>query len=655
MPSFEISPFKELLLQKKPDVAQLKGILEDMSAEMRTKWLNCTLDATPPPMPAPLFHAVAAAQWEVVELLVEFKVDVLAQYEGKSLLKGWIRPNTPLVECVQGRKGRFVGTMLGDKLEACEALLIRAAKRQQREAAGEDDAKNEGDTSSMRYFRAGIRATSWVARQRTKSVQLKSIRGLMLHTQGHPTMRYELDESFNGQGSSCVMAAIQTETGKPYAIKAGSKCADDGRVDAEAQLWNEIVILRKLEHPNIIRLHETFEDDSNIFMVFELCRGGELFDHLVRNGSLAEKTAMRLAYQMAAAIGHLHQLRICHRDIRPEAFIVAEDAPLEVTSVKLMDLNNAKDLGSGPMTTKIATLHYVAPEVLTSSDAGYTEKIDIWSFGVVIYIMAAGAPPFDAENELDILQAVKEGVVDFEPAAVWAELSADLKDLVSRLLTKDPEQRPSMASVLEHSRLKLAETEGALICPEPGGAASSGAAVGEASQLRTAFTSLVENIDDARIPELRKFFKSVDYAQTGVVNITDCRQGLAQMFQGNEELKDLVQKIESNALTGKINYAMFLAMMTDKRRTIRREAARAIFNAFDIDKNGNISVYEIAQAMGRGDDLKEGCSPNVPLRELRAIWEEMKDVFSSQEFSDRELTFEDFFNQLPKANLGATV
>lgn len=640
-PVCAISPLKEVLLAKRPDLSVLIGLLQDMSPNERKRWLNCTLDATPPPMPAPLFHAVAAAQWDVVATLVEFKVDVTAEYEGKSLLKGWIRPKTPLVECIRSRKGRFVGTMLGDKLEAVEVLLTNAASN--RKATSQAKPAEEED------FKIPYK------RPRAKSVQLRSSRGLMLHTQGHPNSKYELDGIFGGSSGSTTIAAISSEDRRAYAIKAGSKLVDSGRKDPEAELWNEIVTMRKLDHPNIIRLIETFEDETHIFMVFELCKGGELFDHLVRDGSLAENVAMRLAFQMASAIRHLHQLRICHRDIRPEAFYVAEGAPLANATLKMMDLSSAKDIGGGTLTTKICTLHYVAPEVLTSID-GYTEKVDVWSFGVVLYVMAAGIPPFDADDELEVLQAVKEGELVFEPEHVWDGVSQATKDLVSSLLTRDPDERPDIVGAMELPRLALAERERDSDCPaEPGPTPSASSSVENASQLRNAFETLGGAISDSQLLSLKKLFREQDPGHTGAVNIGECRQGLLELLQGTEGVDSLLKQLDDGDFAASINYTMILATMTDKRRALRREAARSVFNMFDIDKNGNVSVYEIAQAMSKETELREGKLGNIPQRELQAIWDEMHQVFAGQEFSDRELTFEDFFKQLPRTNLDALV
>jgi len=638
----EISPMKELLLAKKPNIGKLRQLLKDMSDTERSKWIDASLDSTPPPMPAPLFHTVAAAQWDAVHLLVEFKVNVLAQYEGKSMLKGWIKPMTPLVECVKGRKGRFVGTMLGDKLEAVENLLVKAAKELESGAAAgakEEDKKKE---------------LVPLGRKRTKSIHLKCSRGLMLHTQGHPNMKYELDDNFCKQSLSSVRAAIDTDTNQPFAIKAGSKVHEHMGGDPEALLWNEIVILRKLEHPNIIKLYETFEDDTHIFMVFELCKGGELFDRLVSMGSFCEKTVMRLAYQMGAAIRHVHELRICHRDIRPEAFMVLEEGPLDETCVKLIDFNTAKEISPQPLTTKICTLHYVAPEVLTSQ--GYNEKVDIWSLGVVIYVMAAGVPPFDAENELDVLKAVKAGTFSFEPEGIWEEFSSGVKDLIRALMTRDPEQRPDISTVMDLPRMTQAEDEGAMYMTAKGDGSDKGAVYDHQRTIRVAFAMLSENIGDDQIIELRRIFRDLDANGSGMVNIADCRSSLVGMLNGLSGVEELRDLLASDKLSGKVNYAMFLATMTDKRRHIRREAARSVFNTFDIDKNGNVSLYEIAQALTKEKELrKEEKATVMNSKEIQAIWEEMREVFGELEYEDKELAFEDFFKQLPRANLDICV
>lgn len=628
----EISPLKELMIARKPDLQKLRKLLSELPD--KAKWINASLDSTPPPMPAPLFHAVAAGQWDVLELLVEVKVDVTAQYPGKSMLKGWIKPDTPLVECVKGRKGRFVGTMLGDKLDSVEALLHKAAKAQRGEVAKPDAPP--------------------LARKRTKSIQLKCSRGLMLHTQGHPNMKYELDGNFCCASLSSVRAAIDTESGEAFAIKAGSKTHDTSVKDPEAELWNEIVILRKMEHPNIIKLYETFEDETHIFMVFELCRGGELFDRLVHEGCFPERIVMRVAYQMGSAIRHLHELRICHRDIRPEAFIVADDSPLEETCVKLIDFDTAKEIvGNQPIMTKICTLHYVAPEMLTST-TGYNEKIDIWSFGVVVFVMAAGVPPFDADNELDVLRAVTSGTFSFEPDAIWKDISQDVKDLLLQLMVADPEQRLDIVQVMDHPRMTQAEVDGAFYVPSKGEHHSGGGDTGQ-KNIRSAFAKLVDVLSDEQIVQLRIFFRTLDDEGSGMVELADCRLQLQQMVEGAEGADELIALLGSNSLRGKVNYAMFLATMTDKRRHIRREAARAVFNTFDIDKNGNVSLYEIAQAMQKESELKGVKYGTVPPKEVQAIWVEMKEVFAQQELSDVEMAFEDFFKLLPRANLDINV
>merc|ERR1712113_1253544 len=138
-----------------------------------------------------------------------------------------------------------------------------------------------------------------------------------------------------------------------------------------------------------------------------------------------------------------------------------------------------------------------------------------------------------------------------------------------------------------------------------------------------------------------------------MVEITDCREGIMRMVSGKGNSEEMIAVLSSDALAGKVNYSMFLATMIDRRREIRREAARAVFNTFDIDKNGHVSLYEIAQALGKdlswhGNALK---GPLVSEQEVVAIWDEMREVFSDKDLEDKEMSFDEFFKQLPKANL----
>jgi calcium-dependent protein kinase len=651
-----ISPLKELLLEKKLNVVNVRKVLVGLGDGV-SQWIDASLDSTPPPMPSPLISAVAGVDPKMVELLIEFKADVRLQYPGKSMLKGWIKPNTNLVECVRGRRARFVGTMLGEKLSTIELMIVQAAAALDGMAGSrsgsKEDADDDNSDNELQFEEVPeIDIQPATNRQSRKSVH-KSTRGLMEHTLCHPGARYELVNNFCTGSLSSVREACHIETGQAYCLKAGNKTYDLGGRDPEADLWNEIGILRKLDHQNIMRLFETFEDDSHIYMVFELCSGGDLFDRLLEEGSFSEKTAMRLAYQMASGIQHLHGLRVCHRDIQPESFVLTNRGPSEGNSVKIVSMTTSKEFGSSPLLTKVFTLHYVAPEML-SADAknGYTQSIDIWSLGVLTYVMIAGIPPFNSDSDLLTLQAVMAGNYNYEPADRWTGVKPDTKGLINAMLVVDPAQRLKIKEVIQQPAMQAAFADGAMDVGEKQNTVARSEADKEKDKnpLRTAFTMLAEMISNEQLEELRNLFKEMDTKRCGTIDFEAIRGWLIRMvtveFKEHEsrvELQDLLV-----AATGKVNYAMYLATMTDWRRNIRKEAARAIYSSLDIDKNGNISLYEIAQALTKPcPDL--ATKKGVCLNEASQLWEEMKSVFNGKEICDKEMSFDEFFKELPKS------
>lgn len=633
-----ISPLKDLFLAKKPDGARVRQLLKDMSPDDVKKWVNTSLDSTPPPMPAPLFFAVAGVQSHLVEVLIDFGVDVTAQYPGKSMLKGWVKPNTPLEESVHGRKGRFLGTMLGDKLDAIEGMLRKALSK------GKDEPEPPPPAPNIRR----------------KSVQMKCIQGVMEHTHDHPSSRYELVAHHDDGNPSNVREAINIESGEVYAIKAGNKIDEASPTDPEAALWNEIGIIRKLDHPNIVRLHETFENDTHIFMVLEGCLGGELFDRLVSEGSVGEEAGLRLAYQIGSGLRHLHQIQICHRDVQPEAFFLAEAGPLIETGVKLIDFSSAREFSSDQrMYTKVCTLHYVAPEIVSSVD-GYTEKVDIWSFGVLLYTMICGTQPFHCDNELDTLALIKDGKFDFAPAEKWNTVGEDAKDLIKRCLTVEAAKRPDFWGIMEHSCMVQAEASGAIYTASEKLGREDKRNVKNASNIvKAAFFQMAEIITDDQVEELRQLFIDLDDDNHGMVELEECVESLGEMLQDNADAVELLKVLAAGGMSGRVNYLMYMATMTDRRRQLRREAARAVFNNFDIDKNGHISWYEISQALNKHDEICLKKVTSVSNKEVQKIWSEMKAVFVVQYSSskpgqdvkpDTEMSFDEFFKLLPSSS-----
>lgn len=258
---------------------------------------------------------------------------------------------------------------------------------------------------------------------------------------------YAITAELGGESSS-VWLGYDKNNQFPVAIKARAKSL----LSKETQLWDEIALLRRINHPYVIRLIETFEDETDLFMVLELCKGGPLFDRLSGSGRCTEKQSAHVAKQLISGVSHIHLHGISHRDLQPLNIVLTDDKPLGEGTMKLTDFTFAKEFGPNfpPMRTKICTPYYVAPEILEEELVPYTEKVDVWSAGVIIFIIIGGTPPFYGERDIDVLKKVRKGNLRFRPEPDWATVSSAAKDLMQRMINKHLSMRYSSLEALNH-------------------------------------------------------------------------------------------------------------------------------------------------------------------------------------------------------------
>jgi calcium/calmodulin-dependent protein kinase I len=238
------------------------------------------------------------------------------------------------------------------------------------------------------------------------------------------------------------------KSGEIFAAKVISKSKlkteDLGRLEVE------LAVLQQVDHPNIISLKEVFETNHMLYIVTELVTGGELFDRIVSRGSYTERDAAGLVKKLIEAIAYLHTRGIVHRDIKPENLLLS--TANEDTQVKIADFGLSKILGdSVMMQTACGTPGYVAPEILASK--GYGKEVDMWSIGVVTYILVCGFPPFYNENIPLLFESIMKADFDF-PLEHWEDISDDCMDFIDQLLVVDPAQRLTAEQALEHSWLQ---------------------------------------------------------------------------------------------------------------------------------------------------------------------------------------------------------
>lgn len=174
-------------------------------------------------------------------------------------------------------------------------------------------------------------------------------------------------------------------------------------------LYNEINNLKDIDHPNIVKMFEFFEDSKKFYIITDLSKGGELFDEIVRRGKFSEKDAAMLVKQILSCINYCHGINIVHRDLKPENILLEENKELD--QIKIIDFGTSKIFTKKQiLNEKIGTAYYVAPEVISRH---YNEKCDVWSIGVITYVLIAGVPPFNGANDQEIIKKVKSGKFRF--------------------------------------------------------------------------------------------------------------------------------------------------------------------------------------------------------------------------------------------------
>lgn len=226
------------------------------------------------------------------------------------------------------------------------------------------------------------------------------------------------------------------------------------RDEEELLLFNdEVEIMARVDNENCVRLYEMYDSKDYIFLCVELCTGGELFDRIVsayesENGSFSEKQASAVIRQVATGLKYLHTQGIVHRDLKPENLLFKDKS--EFAEVKITDFGLAKYTSgpqASPMTTACGTPGYVAPEVISGSE--YDSKVDMWSLGVIAYVILCGFPPFYHENHTELFRAIKNCNYEFV-SPFWDGVSESAKDLITKLLVVNPKDRLNAEAVLEH-------------------------------------------------------------------------------------------------------------------------------------------------------------------------------------------------------------
>lgn len=269
---------------------------------------------------------------------------------------------------------------------------------------------------------------------------------------GHAVEDFYTEGAEIGRGGmSIVKEGTDKKTGRKWALKYIEK----NIVDDMEVLEREINIMRRLRHRHVLGLREVFESSDQFCLVTELVTGGELFEKIVEVGSYSEKDAGNIVRQVLLGVEYLHANGVAHRDLKPENLLVGGK---DEDEIKIADFGLSKSFGAGAesaLETSCGTPDYVAPEVLRGEV--YDQSVDLWSIGVITYILLCGFPPFWGESQGELFDKILSVEYDF-PDPEWTQVSDEAKDFIKHLLVGDPNERHTATQCLQHPWMKSIET-----------------------------------------------------------------------------------------------------------------------------------------------------------------------------------------------------
>eukprot|EP01041_Mallomonas_annulata_P001912 gene1912-3711_t len=258
-------------------------------------------------------------------------------------------------------------------------------------------------------------------------------------------LRYKIGDTLGEGAFSVVKLATDRQTNARVAVK----CINRTNLphEDEVSLRQEVEILRSLNHPNVVKCFDFFEEEKYFYVIMEILEGGELFDRIVKRTFYNEKDARDLVFILLSSIKYCHDRGVVHRDLKPENLLLKSLD--DDSDIKLADFGFAvRDSGFCTLSTQCGTPGYVAPEILKNEK--YGAPVDMWSIGVITYILLGGYPPFQDDNQRNLFKKIKKVQYEFH-TEYWSAVSEEAKDLIKKLLTLKPEERLTADQALKHS------------------------------------------------------------------------------------------------------------------------------------------------------------------------------------------------------------
>ena len=421
-------------------------------------------------------------------------------------------------------------------------------------------------------------------------------------------------------------------------IKKSSACS----TEEENHILNEIEVLKKLDHPSILKIFELYSDDTNFSIITELCPRGELFNEIIEKGPFNEKYTSYVMYQILSGVNYFHRMHIIHRDLKPENILIVEknkDNKDNLPIIKITDFGTSEVVEKDSKENKsIGNVFYMAPEILKHN---YNEKCDIWSCGVIMYFLLSGKPPFSGRDEEEIYKKILDGKYDLK-SPPFDKLSKNCLNLLENLLKIDFQQRYSAEEALHHpwfQEFKSKEIYNKIT---------------DRDAIKTLFknlknykrTSILQEIALAylvhQFPRTKdvvnacKLFNKIDKNEDGKINkeeLYDSLVGIIKIETLKKDIDLIFQNLDMDN-NGYIEYEEFVRASVSKEFFLSEKVLKFAFRYFDKDNSGEIELKEIKELLFQNIDDKNNDMDEILNKIIKEVDKNKDGKINFEEFSD---------------------